>query len=77
MKNDIHPKVSQRLLKVFLDADLHYQLNGTPHHIYLDRQSKRYLGQARRIITQVAALGTNAKKWMDQFIEEMDKDEHR
>lgn len=77
MKNDIHPKVSQRLLQVFLDADLHYQLSGTPHHVYLERQSKRYLGQARRIITQVAALGANAKKWMDQFIEEMDKDEHK
>ena len=71
---------TQRCLRsysIFFDADLHYQLNGTPYHIYLDRQSKRYLGQARRIITQVAALGANAKKWMDQFIQEMDKDEHK
>ncbi len=74
MKNDIHLKVSQQLLKVFLDADLHYQLNGTPHHIYLDRQSKCYLGQARRIITQVAALGPKAKIWMDHFIKEMSDD---
>lgn len=71
---DIHPKVSQRLLQVFLDADLHYQLNGTPHHVYLERQSKRYLGQTRRMITQVAALGPKAKIWMDHFIEGMSDD---
>lgn len=73
MRTEIRPKTSQKLLNVFLDADLHYQLSGTPHHIYLQKQSFRHLGETRRMIIQVAALGSNAKKWMDHFIEEMNK----
>lgn len=68
---DMHPKASQKLLDEFFDADLAYHLNGTPHHISLDRAARRHLGQTRRMLTQVAGLGPDAKKWMDHFIEGM------
>lgn len=67
-------KTAQRLLKVFLDADLHYQLNGTPHHEYLRKQQKKYYGATRRKIRQVADLGPDAKIWMGYFIQSMEED---
>lgn len=71
---DIHPKVAQKLLDVFLDADLHYHLNGTPHHEYLDRQADKHLGQTRRLLRQVAGLGPEgARRWMGYFIESMNE----
>ena len=71
---DINPRTARILLRVFLDADLHYHLNGTPHHVYLAQQAKKHLGQARRLITQVANLGPDAKKWMAVFIGSMNEE---
>lgn len=69
---DIHPKVAQKLLQVFLDADLQYHLAGIPHHEYLERQAGRHLGQTRRLLSQVADLGPEgARRWMGYFIESM------
>lgn len=70
----MNEKVAQKLLTVFLDADLHYQLNGTPYHVYLERQAKRHLGLTRRLILRVAALGPDAKQWMDIFIKSMEEE---
>lgn len=76
MNEDIHPKVAQKLLQVFLDADLHYHLSGTPHHEYLRSQAGRHLGQTRRLLRRVAALGeTGARHWMGYFIESMSEEE--
>lgn len=74
MVEDIHPKVAQKLLQVFLDADLHHQLNGTPYQDFLYRESRKHLGQARRLIVQVAGLGPDAKIWMKHFIDGMNED---
>ena len=72
LHEDIHPKVAQKLLDVFLDADLHYHLNGTPHHQYLAKQAYRHLGQTRRLLLKVSNLGPEgAKRWMGIFIEGM------
>lgn len=72
LHEDIHPKVAQKLLDVFLDADLHYHLNGTPHHQYLAKQAYRHLGQTRRTLLKVANLGPEgARRWMGYFIESM------
>lgn len=69
---DIHPQVAQKLLKVFLAADLHYQLSGTPHHAFLERQIGRHRGQARRLIRDVVNLGPDgARRWLGYFIEGM------
>lgn len=72
-REDINPNAAQKLLKVFMDAELHHQLNGTPHSEFLERQAKKHLGQTRRIILQVADLGPGAKEWVGYFIEEMNK----
>ena len=67
--------VAYKLRAIFLDADLVYHLKGTPHSEYLETQAKRELGQTRRILMQVAALGPEAKVWMDNFIEELCKND--
>lgn len=71
MIEDINPGAAQKLLKIFLLADLHYQLNGTPVEVTLTRESRRQLGQTRRVLRKVAALGSGAREWMDYFIEAM------
>lgn len=69
---DLNPYAAKKVLKVFLDADLRYQLNGTPHCEYIEQQAWKHIGQARRVLLQVAGLGeAGAKKWMDFFIEGM------
>lgn len=67
----LNPHAAQRLLRIFLDADLHYQLAGTPHAEYLQREAHRYHGQTHRILAQVAVLGPRATLWMDYFMREM------
>lgn len=74
-REHVHPKVANKLLKAFLSADLHYQLSGIPHHVSLEREARKHLGQARRLITQVAALGPDAAVWMKYFIESMENGE--
>lgn len=75
LHEDIHPKVAQKLLDVFLDADLQFHLAGTPHHEYLEQQAGRHLGQTRRLLKQVAGLGPDgARRWMKYFIEGLAED---
>lgn len=72
---DINPKVAQKLLQVFLDADLQFHLAGTPHHMYLYKSAYRHLGQTRRLLLKVANLGPEgAKRWMGYFIESMNSE---
>lgn len=75
MVENIHPKVAQKILSVFIYADLMYQLNGTPHHEYIHNEANKHLGQARRLLLQVSNLGPiGAKLWMKHFIEGMNDD---
>ena len=75
LNEDIKPEVAKKLLKVYLDADLHYHLNGTPHDTYLLRQAHNHYGQTRRLLREVARLGpTGAKRWMGYFIESMSEE---
>ena len=72
---DINPKVAQKLLEVFLAADLRYQLAGVPHHEYLKHEAGKHLGQTRRLLRQVADLGPEgSRRWMGYFIESMSDD---
>ncbi len=71
MDEAINPGAAQKLLKIFLMADLQYQLNGTPLHETLAREAPRQLGQTRRVLRKVAALGPDARIWMNYFIEGM------
>ena len=73
-REDINPTAARKLLRVFLDADLHHQLTGRPHSEFLERQAKKHVGQARRIITQVATLGPDAGAWVGYFIEGLNED---
>ena len=69
---DINPKAAQKLLEVFLAADLRYHLAGVPHHEYLKHEAGKHLGQTRRLLRQVADLGPEgARRWMGYFIESM------
>ena len=67
--------VAYKLRAIFLDADIIHHLKGTPHAEYLNKQAKQELGETRRILMQVAALGPEAKVWMDNFIEELCKND--
>ena len=72
---DLKPKVAEKILQVCLDADLHYHLNGTPHHMYLYKQAHRHLGQTKRTLLKVANLGPEgARRWMGYFIESMSEE---
>lgn len=73
-REDINPSAAQKLLKVFMDAELYYHLDGTPHFVYLEKEAKKHLGQARRIISQVADLGPGAKAWVGYFLDGMNED---
>jgi hypothetical protein len=69
---EVNANVAQKILSVFIYADLMYQLNGTPHHEYIHREAKKHLGQARRLLVQVSSLGPEgAKVWVKHFIESM------
>ena len=69
---DINPKTAQKLLEVFLAADLRYHLAGVPHHEHLKHEAGKHLGQTRRLLRQVADLGPEgARRWMGYFIESM------
>ena len=70
----MNPIVAFKIRDICTNADLMYHLKGTPHAEYLERRAKRELGETRRILRQVAALGPEAKVWMDHFIEELCKD---
>lgn len=66
---------SRKVLTACLNADLHYQLNGTPHHVFLEREAKKHIGQAKRCLLDVAMLGeAGASEWMAFFIDGMNDD---
>ena len=71
---DLNPHVAQKVLKVFLDADLCHQLTGASYCEYIEQQARKHIGQARRVLLQVAGLGSDAKIWMDFFVEGMNND---
>jgi hypothetical protein len=64
---------AQKLLRVLLDADLQYQLNGTPIHVTCARAARKHYGEARRELRRVAALGPDADRFMQIFVEEMNQ----
>jgi hypothetical protein len=67
------PSTAQKLLKVLTDAEFQYQFNRVPHAVYIKRQIPRYVGETRRELRRVAALGPNAEKFVGLFIEEMNE----
>lgn len=61
---------AQRLFDIFTNAELAYQIEGTPHEEFLRREANKTLGQTRKYLLRVAALGPDIPKFMDYFLED-------
>lgn len=61
---------ARRLFDEFQQAELAYRLEGTPHAAYLSTWRHRHLGETRREIERVAALGAEAGVFIDFFLRE-------
>jgi len=68
---DVNPHVARKILPALLNADIHYQLAGTPHATTLRAEARKYKGQANRLLLQVANLGPDAATRMDFFMGDM------
>ena len=64
---------SRRLWDIFSKAELEYQFKCTPIAETLRREANKQLGQTRKILLQVAALGPTANEWMGYFIQRMEE----
>lgn len=64
------PSTSQRLLHEFVNAELAFRLVGTPIPVFLRRRAARYIGETKREMLRVAALGPGAEMFMDIFLAE-------
>ena len=64
---------SRKLWDIFSKAELEYQFKCTPIAETLKKESYKHLGQTRKILLQVAALGPTANEWMGYFIQRMEE----
>jgi hypothetical protein len=64
------PHVAQKLFDEIQQAELAFQLKGTPHAEYLRTRRHRHLGQARRELDRIVALGTHAGTFVSFFLAE-------
>lgn len=64
------PSTAQRLFNEFQQAELAYQIAGTPHAEYLRRRRQHHLGETRRELDRVVSLGEKAGVFVDFFLRE-------
>lgn len=68
------PKAAKHLFNELTNAEVAYRLQGVPVHEFCKRRSNRYLGEVRRELLRVAALGTDANRFMTIFLESFNDD---
>lgn len=68
------PSTAQRLFTELTNAELAYRLRGVPIAEFCRRQANCHLGETRRELLRVAALGDGAAVFMDYFLKEFDCD---
>lgn len=67
------PKASRQLFDELTNAEVAYRLQGVPVHVFCRRRANKYLGEVRRELLRVAALGPDANRFMDIFLESFDE----
>lgn len=68
------PHAARRLFTELTNAEIAFRLQGIPVATYLKRRANRHLGEVKRELLRVAALGEDANLFMTYFLEEF-KDE--
>jgi len=64
------PSTAKRLFKELTTAALLQELKGVPIHVTCRIRAARHLGETRRELLKVAALGADADTWMTFFLAE-------
>ena len=72
---NLTPAASRKLWDIFSKAELEYQFKGTSIAHSLRREANKQLGQTKKILLQVAAMGEFANEWMGEFIKQMEKED--
>lgn len=66
------PYTAKRLFKELTNAALLQELKGIPIHVTCRIRATHNLGETKRELLRVAALGDGADKWMTIFLTEFD-----
>jgi hypothetical protein len=66
----VNRHVAQRLFDLLQQAEMAYHLNGVRHADYLKPYHSRAVGQLRRELGRIIALGDNAARFCDYFLKE-------
>lgn len=66
------PHTAKRLFKELTNAALLQELKGIPIHVTCRIRAMHNLGETKRELLRVAALGTRADEWMTVFLSEFD-----
>ena len=65
------PSTAKRLFKELTNAALLQELKGIPIHETCRIRAQKHLGETKRELLKVAALGADADVWMQHFLEAM------
>lgn len=71
----IAPAASRKLWELLSRAELRYQLKGIPISTSAREMARTELGQARRVLLQVAGMGPRADEFMNRFLAELNEKE--
>lgn len=67
-----NPHVARKLFGLPRAAEMAYRLRGIQHADFLRGQASRQLGQTRRELRRIVALGPDAGRLVDFFLREFD-----
>lgn len=62
---------AQRLFTVLTNCELMHQLHHTNRADFLRREANRHLGETRRELLRVAALGPDIETWISIFLDSL------
>ena len=62
---------ARRLFDILTNCELMHQLHNTDRAEFLRREANRHLGETRRELLRVAALGPGIERWISIFLDSM------
>lgn len=62
---------ARRLFDVLTNCELMHQLHGRDRAEFLRREANRHLGETRRELLRVAALGPGIERWISIFLDSL------
>lgn len=66
------PSTAQRLFDILTNCELMAQLHHTDRADFLRREANRHLGETRRELLRVAALGDDIETWISIFLDSLE-----